>query len=341
MDSLFLVVSAMTEAGLNTVNLSQMTTWQQVLLWLLIIIGSSIWVSIWTVLVRKHTFERRFEEIVKKERQRSHARPNPSLTLLPIAQRLKSLGRSKNAPAAVPLDPFVPSESAGPSHTGRANMPAISAPIGMRLVSAVIPQLSPRQPDLKEGMPPPACSLTPQSDPEPETERRSIADDGATGTDSITSPSSTPSEHIAFAEEPPGRAITSSLAQRHHVVQRHIPNTDASPPAPATPRPPEERHHFEPPVGRGKDQLPELTTEYRENLGGTEYRALRLLSVVVPVYFVSWQVLGSVALGAWIAVNHPQPALDNAISPWWNGIFNGVSAFNNSGSRFEPRRLRF
>jgi Trk/Ktr/HKT type cation transporter len=35
-DSLFLVVSAMTEAGLNTVNLSQMTTGQQFLLWFLI-----------------------------------------------------------------------------------------------------------------------------------------------------------------------------------------------------------------------------------------------------------------------------------------------------------------
>jgi len=40
-DSLFLVVSAMTEAGLNTVNLSQMTTGQQFLLWFLIMIVSS------------------------------------------------------------------------------------------------------------------------------------------------------------------------------------------------------------------------------------------------------------------------------------------------------------
>jgi hypothetical protein len=41
-DSLFLVVSAMTEAGLNTVNLSQMTTGQQFLLWLLIMIVSDL-----------------------------------------------------------------------------------------------------------------------------------------------------------------------------------------------------------------------------------------------------------------------------------------------------------
>jgi hypothetical protein len=94
----------------------------------------------------------------------------------------------------------------------------------------------------------------------------------------------------------------------------------------------EERHYLGThKVGRNA-QFHGLTSEERENLGGTEYRALRLLAVIVPVYFVSWQLFGSLALGAWIANNNPQPALHNAISPWWNGIFNGVSAFNNSGS---------
>lgn len=75
-DSLFLVISAMTEAGLNTVNLSQMTTFQQVILWFLIVIGSAIWVSIGTVLTRKRVFERRFESVVKsmRERRRSVSR---------------------------------------------------------------------------------------------------------------------------------------------------------------------------------------------------------------------------------------------------------------------------
>lgn len=75
-DSLFLVVSAMTEAGLNTVNLSQMTTFQQIILWLLIVIGSSIFVSISTVLTRKRVFEQRFEHVVKlqKEARRTHRR---------------------------------------------------------------------------------------------------------------------------------------------------------------------------------------------------------------------------------------------------------------------------
>jgi len=76
-DSLFLVVSAMTEAGLNTVNLSTMTTFQQTLLWLLIVIGSAIFVSISTVLTRKRVFEQRFKGVVRsmkegrRERRRS------------------------------------------------------------------------------------------------------------------------------------------------------------------------------------------------------------------------------------------------------------------------------
>ena len=73
-DSLFLVVSAMTEAGLNTVNLSQMTTFQQFLLWFLIMIGGSIWVSIGTVLTRKRVFESRFKGVVRELKERGRGR---------------------------------------------------------------------------------------------------------------------------------------------------------------------------------------------------------------------------------------------------------------------------
>lgn len=310
-DSLFLVVSAMTEAGLNTVNLSQMTTWQQVLLWLLIIIGSSIWVSIWTVVIRKHAFERRFEEIVKRERQRSHERRNASLTLLPIAQRFKSLARSRNASgtatASLPL-----SESTSHDRKGAALLP-ISSPTDRRLISAVIPQ---------------------RAVLESETEgHRPISGDDATGRGYSEYAASRTSEHVTFVDEPLQRAVSSSIHQIPGVMQRRPSNVDTSTPnLTATTTADEGHYRGTHKVGRNA-QFHGLTSEEREKLGGTEYRALRLLSVIVPIYFVSWQFFGSVALGAWIANNQPQPALDNAISPWWNGIFNGVSAFNNSGSK--------
>ena len=64
----------MTEAGLNTVNLSQMNTFQQFILFLLILLGSAIWVSIAVLHVRRKAFERRFKSIVEEERQRRRNR---------------------------------------------------------------------------------------------------------------------------------------------------------------------------------------------------------------------------------------------------------------------------
>jgi hypothetical protein len=61
-DSLLFSVSAMTEAGLNTVNLSELNAVQQVILFILILIGSSIWVSAWVVGVRRRAFAGRFTE---------------------------------------------------------------------------------------------------------------------------------------------------------------------------------------------------------------------------------------------------------------------------------------
>src|SRR5215469_11715118 len=69
-DSLFLTVSAMTEAGLNTINLSTLNTWQQIMLFLLIMLGSSIWVSAFVVHVRRKAFEARFREEIERERRR-------------------------------------------------------------------------------------------------------------------------------------------------------------------------------------------------------------------------------------------------------------------------------
>jgi hypothetical protein len=57
--------------GLNTVNLSTLNTVQQIMLFVLIMIGSSIFVSIFVVHIRKQAFERKFESVVKKARAQS------------------------------------------------------------------------------------------------------------------------------------------------------------------------------------------------------------------------------------------------------------------------------
>jgi hypothetical protein len=59
-----------------------------------------------------------------------------------------------------------------------------------------------------------------------------------------------------------------------------------------------------------------LSRAEREHLGGVEYRAISLLAWVVPTYFVLWQLLGCLGLGAYMAYNKPTIAEGNGINPW-------------------------
>ncbi|EQB56524.1 hypothetical protein CGLO_03467 [Colletotrichum gloeosporioides Cg-14] len=229
-DALFLVVSAITEAGLNTVNLSQMTVWQQVMLWLLIVVGSTIWVSIWTVLARKHVFEKRFREIVEAERERDQVREGEGC--LPIAH-----GPGKKA-----------AEASGAGVVG----------------------------------------------------------------DGVSTRVRAVDNHVTWEAENITRRSTASVSSKTKPTRPWLSILSASK------------------EGRNA-QFHSLTAAERSRLGGHEYRALRLLSVVVPLYSVLWQVLGAVALGAWIANNMPTTATSNGANPWWAGIFFAISAFNNSG----------
>jgi Trk-type K+ transport system membrane component len=74
-----------------------------------------------------------------------------------------------------------------------------------------------------------------------------------------------------------------------------------------------------------------LSDAEREHLGGCEYRAIQLLSWMVPLYFVLFQLLGCLGIGAYVANNRADTARRNGLDPWWVGSFNAVSAFNNSG----------
>ncbi|KAF9876859.1 hypothetical protein CkaCkLH20_05705 [Colletotrichum karsti] len=226
-DSLFLVVSAITEAGLNTVNLSQMTVWQQVMLWLLIIVGSTIWISIWTVAARKHVFEKKFKEIVDAERERDQRE------------------------ACLPI-----------SH-GPRKKSVVASGTGM----------------MSEGV---------------STRIRPV------------------DNHITFEADDLTRRSTNSISSKTKPTRPWLAILSASK------------------EGRNS-QFHSLTAAERSRLGGHEYRALRLLSVVVPLYSVLCHVLGGLALGAWIANNMPETATSNGANPWWAGIFFAVSAFNNSG----------
>ncbi|OAA60745.1 Cation transporter [Cordyceps fumosorosea ARSEF 2679] len=229
-DCLFVVVSAVTEAGLNTVNLSTMTAWQQAILFLLILCGGTVWVSAWTVAARSFVFGRRLAYARRRE-----AAAAPLETVL------------------APLD----RESSVQDLSGSSSEAELPGP-------------------------------------------RSASARG--GGDPAVGPDQAAAAHrqTTTARDGPGD-------QRHE------------PPPPPPP----------PPPSMAEDGL--IGAAARTRVCGCEHRALQLLSVVVPLYLLLWQLLGCLALGAWISRRMPETALANGIAPWWLGVFNGVSAFNNSG----------
>ncbi|KAI5842328.1 cation transport protein-domain-containing protein [Tricharina praecox] len=59
--------------------------------------------------------------------------------------------------------------------------------------------------------------------------------------------------------------------------------------------------------------------------------ALTLLSWMVPVYLVVFQVVGTICLGIWMSRWGKDIVAVNALNSWWWAAFNAISAFNNSG----------
>jgi len=82
----------------------------------------------------------------------------------------------------------------------------------------------------------------------------------------------------------------------------------------------------------------ELTNAEREELGGHEYKAVRLLSWLVPFYLVIWQVFSCISCGWWIAAHRASTTRANSIDPWWTGVFNAVSAFNSTLRNLDDAR---
>ncbi|KAF2839335.1 TrkH-domain-containing protein [Patellaria atrata CBS 101060] len=346
-DALFLTTSAMTLAGLNTINLSTLNTFQQIVLFVLIMLGSAIFVSAFVVHVRKKAFESKFEHILEETRKRA---PGPSLSI--------SLSRTR-------------SRSRSRSHLQTPSRPVLNT----------IKEISSQRTSLDQPRHSNNSTPTPRSHsnrPRGEQMRdisdieSSTVEEGRNGTNIEKSlsndcaPTETPaqqykersSEHIAFDSEikPPsserissrrkinshhyhpfsmmgvGARSAATLHQRLHLERPGSSSSvKSSTPQSMTPRRRTNMYFSSEGMIARNSQFYNLTEAERKKLGGVEYAAVRFLGYLVPLYFILWQLLGCIALGAYVANKRPDSARRNGLNPWWVGAFNAVSAFNNSG----------
>jgi hypothetical protein len=92
-----------------------------------------------------------------------------------------------------------------------------------------------------------------------------------------------------------------------------------------------------PTIGRNSNFV-DLTEEQREELGGIEYRALKLLAIILVCYFVGFHLLGMVCLTPWVVrdAHYANLVRDVGVNPVWWGIFTPASMFNDLGFTLTP-----
>lgn len=93
---------------------------------------------------------------------------------------------------------------------------------------------------------------------------------------------------------------------------------------------------FDAVVGRNS-HFHDLSKEESDELGGVEYRALRVLLWIVAAYWVLVQLFAFIISAPYLAAGNRYaaafvpPALQRSVGLWWYAAFNTVSAFTNTG----------
>lgn len=293
-DSLFLTVSAMTLAGLNTVNLSELNSFQQSILFVLIMLGSAIFVSLMVVHVRRSAFENMFRNVIedqhRQRRERSRGKHRSSLS----GSRPRQRAGEDSIDFGVPREPFQqrrPSvaeynednPSPGPVNEERSTSGGAGSTSWR---PAYIPTSEDDGINRRITF---SSPVFPSREPH-HTRVFSMQGVGARQ-DGLNHPSQS-SFHIYPAA--PTAGIEAKLDTSQGPIDYPLPPGS---------------------VGRNS-QFSHLTVADRERLGGVEYRAITFLAVIVPMYFILWQLLGSLGLGAYVARNRANVALQNGLNPW-------------------------
>ncbi|EXF83404.1 potassium transport protein 1 [Colletotrichum fioriniae PJ7] len=284
-DSLFLVISAFTTSGLNTVDISKLSTAQQAIMAMMMVLGSPVFVSIFTIWLRARVFEKRFEDIVRAERNRRIKKTGAMVGMagamigLPVMSSFKGSKRKQKKSrherqAEADAFQLTGSTSHEKGH-GRSQSQTThreSGPSGM---------LEPIEEGQRLGF-------------------------STSFTEPLSPKSAATTRRRPFSRDDSRQSVSEGFDFKTFI------------------------HENKKSVGRN-GQFFDLTEEQREYLGGVEYRALKILFTIVCIYFILWQLLGAITLGAWSYVHSQSITAVNAQNSWWAGIFLAISSFNNAG----------
>ncbi|KAJ7662917.1 cation transport protein-domain-containing protein [Mycena rosella] len=343
LDSLFVWYATVT-VGLSTINLSTITAWQQVILYILMLIGDITVVSWIMVLVRKWYFRNVCQYI---DYRRSH-QPRRSRTafLQSISGPVAMFKQSEEVPnPTIELIQPTPGPSMNvdtadkPERIGEEEEPVLS---DARTFSS-----SPRAASFL--LSPPTQSpravgfgLTTSIDlpPRLQTIREGVAFPRRTAT--VYSSNRKVDPALEKFEGHGGFPGPVTLAKR--LFKRGAPTTFRNLERKMTMPYTETVGAKEVPwlsfdglvVGRNSAFRTEsLSDEQLEFIGGVEYRALRLLSYLIPVYFVGTQLFAFLIFGPWLSVTNQYDAVfaaqPKSVKKPWYSLFVVLGAYSGGG----------
>ncbi|KAJ5297345.1 hypothetical protein PENANT_c005G10999 [Penicillium antarcticum] len=352
-DAFFFGASASTESGLNTIDIKDLKTYQQVYLYLIPILGNLGFVNIIVVVVRLHWFEKHLRSVssslLRPEAPRGR---NPSIDVEAEAHKTQGVHNKRQPESRYDTTEEHAKETAldsenqkntkhKPQNIKRDDGAQTASPPATRTI-----QFGDDVPDY-DG-PTKALYIPPPWKRSPIVEIENETNDGDDAVSMKLRPTDSniprPSSFQRTAS-----TITSTTRQLERVVsimfrpggsegfdtkpQKRSPQEKPSYKALALPNISSQAS-----MGRNS-QFYNLTTEDRERLGGIEYRSLKLLFKIVTAYFIGIHLFGAICLVGWI--QHADPKYREYLAEcgqgdvWW-GFYSAQTMVNNLGFTLTP-----
>ncbi|PBK92420.1 TrkH-domain-containing protein [Armillaria gallica] len=355
LDSLFLCYSAMTVTGLSTVNLSTLTAWQQVMLFLLMMIGDITTVSWIMVLVRKHYFRTHCENLPDRLKILPTRKAFLASISSPIAVFRPRDVIPVNGKYVPQLNFHQPTPMATTSPANNTNETTSTFVNGRRSEEEDSDNVLS---DVHTFTSSPRAATLPLSPIQSHTSaRRGVGFDTTTSMTSmrqrrmsrtgvplparsmtvLTNPYASGNAHELWSDVPGPIQIFRKLFKRSAPgVYRKL-ERKMTMPYTSTLEPSRTKWlDFNLDMGRNSNFYTEtLTDEQLEKIGGAEYRALRVLSYLVPTYFVASQIITFLIFAPWISTSSSYDSVFEAqprlVKKSWFSLFQVMGAYTGGG----------
>ncbi|KAI5778151.1 cation transport protein-domain-containing protein [Geopyxis carbonaria] len=336
-DALFFASGAATQSGLNTIDVNKINTYQQIVIYFLPFITTPIFIHTMVVVVRIYWFEKRLNHIVEEARKNALHR---------VSSRSRtSLHRTRSRPGT--RDAELGADCRYQSGTrrmvvGLRNRPSNSSTQSPRRGPASRPSTTnwteSRRPSKTPSIGGAQQKLT-GAFYSPGDLSRQISGEHIKFAPTVISEGATPAvEHAETQSVNEGTAGESVFRGRRRSLSRRLSfETGRTRSRSRSPSPPAPYLSYIPQVGKNSQFL-ELTTEQRNELGGIEYRALKLLLVILILYYVVIHVLGVIVLVPWILKSGKYGPIvtDFGINKVWWAIYTSMTTFNDVGFTLTP-----